>query len=58
MQEEIQERRKAPVNRMPNLPTPSIRGPEIRAPKIDDLLSKIDDVLKKKLPERYNPCKC
>ena len=56
-QEEIQrERRRSPV-RMP-IPVPSVPAPEIRAPKIDDLLGEIDDLLKKKLPERYDPCKC
>jgi hypothetical protein len=60
-QEEIRERRRTPHNPIhivPPIPTPSIPTPEIRAPKIDDLLEEIDDLLRKKLPDRYDPCKC
>ena len=54
MLEEIQERKRE-KHRAPVTHTPE---PEIKAPKIDDLLGEIDDLLKKKLPERYDPCKC
>jgi len=54
MLEEIRERKKE-KNRGPVSQKPT---PEIRAPKIDDLLGEIDDLLKKKVPERYDPCKC
>lgn len=54
MLEEIRERKKeryrAPVTHTPT--------PEIRAPKIDDLLGEIGELLRKKVPERYDPCKC
>ena len=53
-QEEIRERHRSPMR----VPVPMEPAPEIRAPKIDDLLGEIDDLLKKKLPERYDPCKC
>lgn len=57
-QEEIRERRRSPVHIVPDIPAPRAPAPEIRAPKIDDLLNEIDDLLRKKLPERYDPCKC
>jgi hypothetical protein len=54
MLEEIRERKKE-KHRVPVAHTPT---PEINAPKIDDLLGEIDELLKKKVPERYDPCKC
>lgn len=54
MLEEIRERRKE-QHRQPVKNTPV---PEIKAPKIDDLLGEIDDLLRKKVPERYDPCHC
>ena len=57
-QEEIRERKRNPVHIVPSIPTPRAPAPEIKAPEIDDLLDEIDNILKKKLPERYNPCKC